>query len=620
MYIFLPVNTSLYRYQSMDLIHHGGLMDSLRLNLERMNLDDYSNKENTLKGRLSMLSSFLNINPRPTRKAEIIDVLYKFYTNQQSAAQLYNRLGKYEKDLIHCTVYCGYRPLIEDVTPIAKVYNFQPEVPRYGYYPSGNTIFRYFPKKSLLYAFYVYGSIPDTFKEYLNSVTPAYTREFTLCEVNENDFFSIIGREERYKDFDTMIRFVNTQNVSTTKVGGYISKSALLKFYNTAGFSSKDELLSPDIDEIQDIKNAGDTTVCFAIVQLLRAADVLDIVKDKLVPSTNAIKFANFSVSEKAKFLFDAYMGHKGDIITESFRISTCKLRFSRSKQNLSSARKEVVMMLKECPVNEWISFSQFSKEMRKSNRHLFDMVGEVLIRNDYDNSYYNIPGWNIFEHGAISIMLMEYMATLGVVDVLVQEVSHSDYEMYYSYETSLFRITELGAYLLGITDTYSEKQQEFSKEEKGFIVQPNFDIIIPNGKNRMQHELFFDRFMNKTTNDTEVSVYKLDFKSILKAVNIGLLIREIYSYCETFSDIPIPDNIKAAFEEWDYQSKRIKIRTVSIVESDDPILLEEIKNYRGMDSLSENQLSSVLILSRGSEKKVKTLIEKNKRFCILEK
>jgi hypothetical protein len=394
-----------------------------------------------------------------------------------------------------------------------------------------------------------------------------------------------------------------------------MNKNALLKFNNIAGY---EDICNSDSGMLEDIRNAGEAIVSFGMIQLLRCASVIDIVQEKFVLSSKTAHYAGLTMPEKARFLFDSYIKHNNSIIDECTRISSAKLKFSRSTYNLSGPRRLIVDMLKECPINQWIDFYQFSKELRKANRGLFNCVGDVLIRDDYYNKYYNYAGWNDFEYCAISVMLTEYLATLGAVDVLTEESSHSDYDYGNSaYEAGYFRVTELGAFLFGISDTYSDKgKTKDSTMEKGFIVQPNFDVVVPNGPERMRHELFFDRFAERTATDQEVSIFKLDFKSMVNALNTGLYIREIDSYCESFSSAPVPDNVKTAFQEWENQSRRIRIRTVSLIESDDALLLEEIKNYRGMGALSEGQLATVLILDKNAEKKAKTLIEKNKRFC----
>jgi len=524
-------------------------------------------------------------------------------------------LSNYEKALLTCIVQSKYRPLMEEMNAIAQAHKHKPNADRsYSWRETYRT--KLFPKGSALYAFFVNRTVPPVFKAFLEKVTPPYVRVFQTCTVNENKYAKIVGRETRYKDFDMLLSFVNSNKVPATKSGGYISKAAVLKFHKIAGY---DEVCTTASVMLQDIRNAGGAMVSFGMVQLLRCADVIDIYNDRFVPSDNATHYAGLSMPEKAKFLYKAYMGHDNDIIDECMRIFSSKLKFSRSVYDLSGPRREIASYLKECPVNEWVDFASFSKELYKADRDIFDVAGRPLVRDDYSKQYYESASWRCFEQCAISVVLTEYLAVLGAVDVLVEEVSHSDYDEYYAYEASYFRVTDLGAYLFGIVDDYADKDALASGVgDTGFIVQPNFDVVIPKGPDRMRHELFFERFAEKAVGDQEVSVYRLDFKGMVSALSIGLYVREIDSYCEVFSSLPVPDNVKAAFSEWEAQSSRIRIRSVTVIEADDPLLLEEVKNYRGMGALSDGGLKPVLFLKPNVEKKVKSLIEKNNRFCVI--
>lgn len=581
--------------------------------LDNMTLAGYSSASGA---NLTSLVQILDIKPRPKSRADAVAALYRFYSDEGSIIKLFNMLSKYEKALLTCIVQSKYNPLEEDMRVIADAYKIKESTGFYSY--SSSIKVKYFPKDSLLFAFFVNGFVPETFKAYLEKVIPPYSRAFVPIEdVDEDSYVSIIGRENRYRDFDMLLSFVNSQKVAATKSGGYMSKTAVLKFNSIAGY---EDIYNNDIDELEYIRNAGEAIVSFGMAQLLRCAKVVDIVQDKYVPSEKASLYATLTMPEKAKFLFDSYISHGNSIIDECARISAAKLRFSRSRYNLSGPRRVIVDFLKECPAGQWIDFNQFSKEIRKADRDLLYNVGSVLKRDDYYNKYYEEAGWNDFEYCAISVMLMEYLAVLGAVDVLVEEASHSEYDWGSSaYEVEYFRVTDLGLFLFGLADSYTEKEGlDNASGAKGFVVQPNFDVVIPEGPERMRHELFFDRFAEKTVADKEVSIYKLDFKCMVSALNIGLYIREISSYCEAYSSVPVPANVEVAFSEWENQSSRIRIRTVSLIEADDLLLLEEVKNYRGMASLSEGQLASVLILAPNSEKKAKSLIEKNKRFCVI--
>jgi len=576
--------------------------------LESMNASGYGSD-----ATLASLVSCIGIKPRPTKKADMIAELYKFYTSPGCAASLYAQLNDFEKDLLVCVVQGKYRPLIEDLLAVAVKYNIKVIKNSYG-----SWLNNFVSKNSKLNAFFVNNNVPQVLRPFLEKTIPAYQRKFESCEVdNFDELAQIINRDERYKDFDMLLSFININSVTATKAGGYISKSSLLKFYKLVEY---DELCNNDCGDILDIRNAGEAIVSMGLIQLLRCADVIDIVKDKFVLSKKANTFMALQMIEKAKFLFDAYIKHGNSIIDECMRISAAKLRFHKTKYNLSGPRQELLTYLKECPINEWINFDIFSKEIFKANRDIFDVVGGALIRDDYHNQYYQTAHWSYFENCAISVMLMEYLAVLGIVDVLAEEVSYSDYDSYYAYEVSYFRITNLGAFILGLADSYDGKQSQTESEDaEGFIIQSNFDVVIQQSKDRMRHEFFFDRFASQISKDSAATIYKLDFKSAVKGVNIGISIREIADYCNTFSSEPVPENVKTSLSEWEMQSNRIRIRTVSVIETDDEYLLEEIKRYSGMDKfLDKKEIASVLVIADGVDKKVKTLIEKNKRFCKL--
>jgi len=580
--------------------------DDLRKNLKQMNYHAGDNN-------LADLMRIIGLQSDNLKKEEVVEILYAFYSNSNSAPELFDQLNDYEKALLTSFVQHEYHFSREELQKIAKQYEVN--VDQHSQQGYRNT---FFPTDSKLHAFFVNGEVPKLFRDYLEQVIPPYVLSFHPSIVEDIDkYAAIIGRESRYKDFDKFLSFINTNKVTATKSRGYLTKSSLLKFYNIAGF---DEICNSESGGLGDIHNCGDAIVSFGMIMLLRAADIIDIVDEKFVFSKNASHFVGLSMPKKAKFLFTKYLRDDNHIIDECSRISSARLKFFRKKYDLSWTRSKIVSYLKKCPVNEWISFDDFSKGIYRDNWNLFEMVGEVFFCDNFYTICEPAP-WNCFEHCAISVILMEYLAVLGAVDILAEDTSHSDYEYYSAYETTYFRVTDLGAYLFGITDSYQEKEgTSFSDDEKGFIVQPNFDVVISNSRERMRHELFFDQFAQKTVDDKEVSVYKLNFSGMAKALSIGLMIHEICTYCEVYSNVPLPDNVMSAFLEWEEQSKRIRIRDVTVIETDDNLLLEEIVHYSGMKAISEGKISSFLVLNPSSIMKAKSIIEKNNRFCVLEK
>jgi len=573
--------------------------------LDSLTLDSYGHSMN-----LKKLARLVGIKPVPKRKAEIIQVLSEAYEEEGFPEKLYGKLSSYEKALLTCIVQSQYQPMRSELQEIANSHDFKIGSSWYSSYQF------FFPKDSMLYAFFIDGYPPQLFRDYFASIIPAYEVQFQEETPNfDDDYVEVAGRSERIKDFDLLLSFVNNQSVTATKAGGYMSKPALLKFQQLAGYIDP---CNSDTGEIKDIRNASETIISMGLVNLLKSADVIDTVNNKFILSKQASHFAGLSMLEKAQFLYERYLRAFTTELNECERIIYPKLKFSKKYYNLTQIRKKLIEYLTLCPVGKWVSFSKFSKEIRKLDPSLFVAVGDVFIRDEYHNDYYNRPSWNEFEYYAISVILMEYLGTLGVVDVLADTRNRSEYDYdKLRYEVIYFQITSLGAYLLGMSDTYEPAVAQNTSDNEGLIVQPNFDVMIMNGVERLQHELFFDRFAIKTVDDEQVAVYKLDFKGMVEALNIGMHIREIESYCESFSQAGMPSNVKEAFADWEEQSKRIRIRTVSIIEADDPYLLEEIQHYRGMKNLIEPEgMKPVIILQAGAEKKVKAQIEKNKRFC----
>ncbi|WP_270567657.1 hypothetical protein [Clostridium beijerinckii] len=73
------------------------------------------------------------------------------------------------------------------------------------------------------------------------------------------------------------------------------------------------------------------------------------------------------------------------------------------------------------------------------------------------------------------------------------------------------------------------------------------------------------------------------------------------------------------SLNEWNEKSKKIKIRKVTIVETDDKYLLEELKSYKEIKKDIAKELPYAFEINSKNANKVKRNIEKKNHFCILE-
>lgn len=575
-------------------------MNELRELFEKMTVDN-----------LGYVLKALSIKATGKIKADKIRLLLDFYADEECIKNIWESLNPYEKELLTCIVQSDYHPDSADLDEIVKKHS--KTLKRRSYYSRNE----YFDEDSKLNAIFIERRVPQCIRRELANIIPKYQPKFeTLKDMEElkDCDGQIINREDRYSDFDMLIKFVNNQKVSATKANGLMSKSSLLKFHKIAAY---EDIFQDDIFEMSEIRKSSDTTVSYGMVQLLLAADILEINKDTFRLGENAAYFVGLDVSMKAKFLFERYLKNRYTI-DENKSITANKFHFSRASYNLTGPRQAIIDSLKMCPTQEWVVASEFKKQIKFMNYNfLRSVVNDVSIRDDYYSQYYSTPGWYDLEFYFIDVVLMEYLSVLGVVDIVTCNVS-DNYDSRTFPIVVYFRVTALGMFLLGITDKYVSKQKSTSAEAKGIVIQPNFDIIVPNGTQRIAHEIYFERFLTKTTEDAEVSVFKLDFSGIVKALEIGIKIHEICDYLQNCSTVPIPENVISMLGDWETGSKRIRIRTVTIVETDDAFLLEEIKNYKGMKENTLEEVRNAIVITPQKSLKVKRLIEKNKRFCTL--
>jgi hypothetical protein len=148
-------------------------------------------------------------------------------------------------------------------------------------------------------------------------------------------------------------------------------------------------------------------------------------------------------------------------------------------------------------------------------------------------------------------------------------------------------------------------------------VVQPDYEIVLQAGKMQNVHALFFDRWAEQISTGG-VSVYRLTFKGIVNAMDRGISIREISDYLQQHASLPVPDNVLATLREWEANNKRISIRTVTILETDDPYLLQELRSYKAIGQAVLDELPHAVVIEGKAALKMKREIEKRNHLCSL--
>ena len=563
-------------------------------------------------GSLPRLGRIAGIRPFPARKMDMVDALEKYYSNEANIVGILSKLSPYEKELLEERIRSS-GPLDQDeITNIIKKYKVKLPQSRNSYF------MELFDEYSAARLLFISGSaIPEIFLAVLRKHVKPFDINYTPLEklgVNDEIIGEIVLRESFKDDFVRLLRLINTTKLTTTKESSMLTKTAVLKVDNILGTR---ELVAMEEGSIEDIKNFKQTTRIFGMYMLLMTGRIISEKDGAIVLASQVDNFLRLKPVEMCSTLLKAYIDSA--YIYELDRIREIKIK-TRYHPVFKKCRETILKHLRKCPVDKWISIEEFLKNIKKTDRYyLVDLVGEISSYSEYDRYYYaRMEGWNQIEGRFIEVVLLEYLNTMGIIDAAVSSGYHSsDYGDRVTEYLSLeyFKLTPMGAYVIGAADKYVPVREE---EDAGFIVQPNYDIVVAEGKLKQVHNLFFDRFADKVADDV-ASIYKLSFKSIVNALDNGITAGEIIEYLAEHSSNPLPDNVQKTLAEWDRESKRIRIRKVTIIETDDKYLMEELKSSKSIRNYIIKELPYTAEIDGKTCMKVKREIEKKNRFCIIE-
>ena len=110
-----------------------------------------------------------------------------------------------------------------------------------------------------------------------------------------------------------------------------------------------------------------------------------------------------------------------------------------------------------------------------------------------------------------------------------------------------------------------------------------------------------------------------MNFRAIVNALDSGITVCEITEYLEKYCDNPLPDNVRKTLEDWERESERIRIRKITIVETDDKYLMEELKSYKSICKYIQKELAYAAEINGKASTNIKREIEKKNHFCIIE-
>lgn len=237
-------------------------------------------------------------------------------------------------------------------------------------------------------------------------------------------------------------------------------------------------------------------------------------------------------------------------------RIDSIKGQGSKGSLTAKPPRREaIVAALADCPVGQWIRIGEFSRYMRAAG-YEFDVTDDpwklFICERQYGSlGYAGFHEWHILQLRYILCFLFEYAATLGLIDIAYVHPKYAlmdfgdlwgvdDLEWLSRYDgLRAFRITGLGAFCLGMTDTYMPRKAASSVQ---ISVLSDLTIRVVSGELAHEEALILETWADPL----DVNIWRLNQERALDAVERGRCAREFAGFLQERDPQPLPETVEA--------------------------------------------------------------------------
>ncbi|MEA2208331.1 MAG: hypothetical protein QOF54_808 [Solirubrobacteraceae bacterium] len=279
-------------------------------------------------------------------------------------------------------------------------------------------------------------------------------------------------------------------------------------------------------------------------------------------------------------------------ILDELARVDTIKGQTGKGKRGLTAVvnrRETVASALADCPAGRWLELDELFCHMRAAG-HWFEVTRNAWTLYIGDAEYGSLggdgrSGWNILQARYALCVLFEYAATLGLIDVAYvppagarpdyTDLWGADYLAHLSRYDGLkyLRVTALGAWCLGITDTYEPPR---FAPAPAFTILANLELALIGAPLAYADRLVLERYAEQTADH----VWRLDRERLLAAVEQGDSVAGVREFLAARSTAPIPATVATLLDDVSHRAERLVDRgPMRVIDCTDPALVALLAN-----------------------------------------
>jgi hypothetical protein len=130
---------------------------------------------------------------------------------------------------------------------------------------------------------------------------------------------------------------------------------------------------------------------------------------------------------------------------------------------------------------------------------------------------------------------------------------------------------------------------------QSAILVQPNFEVLVLQPDSRVLWTLM--RVADLVRHD-RVSAYAINKESVLRAVETGLSPEEIIRFLDQNTGKRLPQNVSQSISDWARLIKHTHVRRLTIIEVDDPAVLDELIASRKTRKYLERRISPTIAVA----------------------
>jgi hypothetical protein len=496
----------------------------------------------------------------PTRKAEIISFIGKELENEENILRYWNKLDDLQKAAVSEALYSppfGTRKFLLKYGTL----------PHYGRHRSHEH-----RMPTYLNLFIFDDQIPKELVSPLKRFVPRPRQDKLQSTVTVP---TAIGREygtelSALSDVTTVLQLIAQNKISVSDKTKLATKTSIKKITEVL---EGGDFFPPEERESKWEQIPGPVKA-FAWPVLMQSGGLARLKGSKLELTKEGKKAAGDSPEHTIKLLFLKWM--HSEILDEFSRIDTIKGQRGKGKRYFSSPasrRGMIIDALRQAPVNEWIAVDELSRYMGANSLDFFvtsDRWSLYICDPQYGSLGYDGYGtWNIVEKRYLLAFLMEYLATLGIIDLYYSDPREAEpdfADLWGSDELKFIsrydgltyvRVNGLGAWCLGCSEDYSTPHQE---QNPTLTVMSNFEVVA-------QEMIMSDKiYLESFTRAISDNVYLLEQNTILKALDRGDIVESITAFLQQRSNSELPATVSMFLSDIGKRSRAFALKGDAII------------------------------------------------------